>query len=102
MGKFINTSYTTAVNDVSNTVKTLLNNPYYMWTDKKPTLVTYYPINMERSTLDQAARIPYADVGEHSPIRYDRIKNFVIYGYTASSEPYFSIIRSVISSATKS
>lgn len=80
MGKFINTSYTQAVEKVSETVKTFINNPYYMWTDKKPTLVTYYPINMERSTLDEAARIPYADVGEHSPIRYDRIKNFVIYG----------------------
>lgn len=80
MGKFIDTSYTKSVDNVSETVKSLLNNPYYMWTDKKPTTVTYYHINAERSTLDKAAKIPYSDLGPQCPFRFNKITKFVLYG----------------------
>ena len=80
MGKFIDTSYTKAVDNVSETVKSLLNNPYYMWSDKKPTTVTYYHINAEKSSLDQAAQIPYSDLGPRCPFRFNKITKFVLYG----------------------
>lgn len=80
MGKFINTEYTQAVEKISDTVKTFLDNPYYMWNDKKPTITTYYHINMEKSTMDESLRIPYNDVGRDSPFKYDRIDNFIMYG----------------------
>lgn len=80
MGRFIDTSYTEAVKDVTSTVKSLLNNPYYLYNDKKPTTVTYYNINSERSTLDEAARISYSDLGPNCSLRYNRIKDFVVYG----------------------
>ena len=78
MGKFIDTAYTQAVDNVSETVKSLLNNPYYMWTEKKPTTVTYYHINAEQSTLDQAAKIPYSDLGPRCPFRFNKITKFVV------------------------
>ena len=80
MGKFIDTSYTRSIDNVSETVKSLLNNPYYMWSDKKPTIVTYYHINAEKSTTDQAAGIPYADLGPQCPFRFNKISKFVLYG----------------------
>ena len=80
MGKFINTEYTKAIDKISDTVKTLLNNPYYMWNDKKPTITTYYHINAERSTMDETLRIPYNDTGKDSPFRYNKIQKFVMYG----------------------
>ncbi len=80
MGKFITTQYADAINDVTETVKTFLNNPYYLFTDKKPTLVTYYNLNCEKSTLDEAARINYSDLGPNCPLRYNRITDFVVYG----------------------
>ena len=80
MGKFINTAYTNAIEDVSGTIKSLLNNPYYMWNDKKPTLVTYYHINAEMSTLDEASGLNYSDLGPNCPFRYNKIEKFVLYG----------------------
>lgn len=80
MGKFINTNFSDAVNNVTETVRTFLNNPYYLFNDKKPTLVTYYNINGEKSTLDEGARINYSDLGDNCPLRYNRITDFVVYG----------------------
>ena len=80
MGKFINTNYTDAIVNVSGTIESLLNNPYYMWNDKKPTIVTYYHINEEQSTLDEGAGFNYSDLGPNCPFRYNKIEKFVIYG----------------------
>ena len=80
MGKFINTNYTDAIENVSGTIESLLNNPYYMWNDKKPTIVTYYHINAEQSTLDEGAKFNYSDLGPNCPFRYNKIEKFVVYG----------------------
>ena len=80
MGKFVTTNYSETINSVTETVKTFLNNPYYLFTDKKPTMVTYYNLNCEKSTLDEAARINYSDLGPNCPLRYNRITDFVVYG----------------------
>ena len=80
MGKFVDTQYTSAIDNVSSTVESLLNNPYYMWNDKKPTLVTYYHINAEQSTLDEASGMNYSDLGPNCPFRYNQIDKFVLYG----------------------
>lgn len=80
MGKFIDTSYTEAINNVTGTITSLLNNPYYMWNDKKPTMVTYYHINAEQSSLDESSGMNYSDLGPNCPFRYNEIENFVLYG----------------------
>ena len=51
-----------------------------MWNDKKPTLVTYYHINAEMSTLDEASGMNYSDLGPNCPFRYNKIGKFVLYG----------------------
>ena len=80
MGKFIDTQYTKIIDNISDTVKTFLNNPYYQWNDKKPTIVYYCNINTEMSTLDEGARIIYSNLGPDCPLRYNLIKDFVVYG----------------------
>lgn len=80
-GKFTNTQqYIQTVNSLVNTINDKLNNPYYKFTDKKPTVVTYYKINKERTTLDEASGLAYQSVGNVSPIKYNRINNFLLYG----------------------
>ena len=81
MGKFINTGYTDTLNKIGEVSSTLINNPYPMWSDKKATPVTYYHINADRSTLDEAGKFIYSDLTINCPLRYDEIKDMVIYGF---------------------
>ena len=60
--------------------KDRLKNPYYTQTDKKATIVTYYNINKAKSTLDEGLKIEYSRLGKDSPLRFNRIHNFFIYG----------------------
>lgn len=83
-GKFINTStaYSDLIAGASNTIKNLLDNPYYLYTDKKASACTYYNINTTMTTLDEATRGNYSEISAHSPLRFNKIKNFYIYGVT--------------------
>lgn len=80
MGRFSNTTYKDTVESIVSSVKETLNNPYYLWANKSPTIVDYYNINRKASTLDEGSIIEYAQNGSQSPLRYNRIKDFVIYG----------------------
>ena len=80
MGRFSNTTYKDTVESIVSSVKETLNNPYYLWANKSPTIVDYYNINRKASTLDEGSVIEYAQNGSQSPLRYNRIKDFVIYG----------------------
>ena len=80
MGNFVNTKYKETINSISNITKDLLKNPYYLFTDKKGAMVVYYNINREKSTLDEAARIPYSDLGPNCPFRFNRITDYFLYG----------------------
>ena len=79
-GRFTNTTYTRTVDNLVKATKGVLNNPYYLYTDKKPTKVTYYKQNLERTTLDPDSGLNYSHIGQHSPIRFNKIENFYIYG----------------------
>ena len=83
-GKFFNTTtaYTQMVNQVAETMKGLLDNPYYLFTDKKASECTYYNINTTMTTLDEATRGNYSEIANNSPMRFNKIKNFLIYGAT--------------------
>jgi hypothetical protein len=59
----------------------LVNNPFYNWNDKKPILCTYYNINKDFSSLDPGSKIQYDNINDESPIRYNRIYDFVLYGF---------------------
>ena len=79
-GKFTNTTYSRTVDNLVKATKGILKNPYYLYTDKKPTKVTYYRQNLEKTTLDPDSGLNYAHVGEQSPIRFNKIEGFYIYG----------------------
>ena len=72
-GRFTNTKYTKTVDSLVQATKGVLNNPYYVFTDKKPTKVTYYRQNKTKTTLDPASGLNYSHVGEQSPIKFDKI-----------------------------
>lgn len=79
-GKFINTSQQDIFSNIINTTKSILNNPFYMFSDKKGSEATYYNINTTKSTLDEATRANYAELGSESPIRFNKVYNFLLYG----------------------
>lgn len=81
MGGFTNTNYRkTSESLVKGLQNRLQNNPYYLFIDKKPTVVTYWNINDKHSTLDQGDKEVYHQTGENTPLRYNKINNFQIYG----------------------
>lgn len=80
MGRFTNTTYKNTIDSIVTTSKEFINNPYYLWASKSPTIVDYYNINMKQSTLDEGSLIEYSTVGDYSPIRYNKIRDFVLYG----------------------
>lgn len=81
MGGFTNTNYRkTSESLVQGLQNRLQNNPYYLFIDKKPTVVTYWNINDKHSTLDQGDKEVYHQTGENTPLRYNKINNFQIYG----------------------
>lgn len=82
MGKILETTYHNTVERITNFQAALINNPFYSLSDKKPTIVTYYNINKEASTLDQGSKISYDNIGENSPIRFNKIEDFLLYGFS--------------------
>ena len=80
MGKFINTEHRDNIDGLVTGLKEIMNNPYYKWNDKTGTAVVYFNQNKEATTLDQAAKLYYADVGLDSPIKYNMIEDFMLYG----------------------
>ena len=80
MGTFSNTNYSKTVDSLVKGSQKRLDNPYYIFSDKKPTTVTYYNINIKKSTLDQGTRNTYDHIGENSPLRFNKIEEFQLYG----------------------
>lgn len=80
MSNFNNTSYSATFNNLLKGATKRLNNPYYLFNDKRPTIVTYWNINDKKSTLDTGSRQTEMQLTKDSPLRYNRIDNFIIYG----------------------
>lgn len=80
-GKFTNTTYTNVTNKLVEATKGILNNPYYKYSDKKPTPVKYWKQNLEKTTLDEASGLNYNHIGDQSPIKFNKINNFYLYGF---------------------
>ena len=65
-GKFINTDQKITFDTLADNMKDLLNNPYYQFSDKKGTICQYYNINTTKTTLDEATRGNYSEIGRAS------------------------------------
>ena len=87
-GHFINTDRKGVLtqhaisNTINDLVKTILHNPYYLYSDKKASKVTYYNLNTTMTTLDESTRGNYGEISAESPLRFNKINNFYIYGFT--------------------
>lgn len=81
-GKFIHT--TNLKQDMpdllTQTVKDRLNNPYYLFNNLDGSTCTYYNLNTTMTTLDEATRANYSEISANSPLRFNKINNFLIYG----------------------
>ena len=69
MGQFSNTvnssSYSNTITDLTSGYQDrLAKNPYYKFTDKKPTKVTYWNTNNTMSTYDQGTQQNYDQLSE--------------------------------------
>lgn len=88
MGKFTDVKYTNTVDSLVSATKSKLNNPYYKFSDQRPTKVTYYSQNIEQSTLDEASGLHGSHIGNDSPFTFNKITNFLIYGIERISTEY--------------
>lgn len=79
-GKFINTTHSDNISKLVQTAKDIIKNPYYLWSNKTATIVTYYNINTEMTTLDEGFKNIIAETGKDSSVWYNVIKNFYLYG----------------------
>lgn len=82
MGKFTNSSYVDELDSLQTGFKeNILDNPFYKYNAVPESIVTYYSLDKENSTLDEAANNieTYIDRAD-SPIKYRKIENFIIYG----------------------
>lgn len=61
-------------------VKTILNNPYYLFNDKTASIATYYNLNTTMTTLDEATRSNYSNLSANSPLRFNKITGFYLFG----------------------
>lgn len=80
MGKFSDTKYVKTIDSLVEATNDKLKNPYYVFADRKPTKVIYYNQNVEKSTLDEASGLYGAHVGTDSPFKFNKIKDFLLYG----------------------
>lgn len=82
-GKFItNNDRVETTNAITNIAHDLLNNPYYLFSDKKASVCNYFNLNTTMTTLDEATRGNYGEISAESPLRYNEIIGFLIYGIT--------------------
>lgn len=77
---FSNTSYSDTVSALLGDMQKFVKNDYYKFSDKPPTPVEYYHINKHASTLDEGSKLAFADIGKDSPLRFNLIHGFMLYG----------------------
>ena len=85
-GRFINTNRQgkitqgTISNSINTAVQNILNNPYYLYSDKRGTECTYFNINTTMTTLDESTRGNFGEISPESPFRYNQINGLFLYG----------------------
>ena len=80
MAKFINTERKDTIQSLVEGFKDKLKNPYYVFSDKKPTITTYYNRNSDKSSVDQSTGLEYSALGKDSPVKYNKIHDMYLYG----------------------
>ena len=91
-GRFINTSSfkQQIPNVLADMAKNLLNNPYYLFNTASKSSSTYFNLNTTMTTLDEADRSNYGEISAESPLRYNKINGFLLFGVNRA-EPNLEI-----------
>lgn len=83
-GKFINTVQKDIITKLKNNNTEMLNNSYFTGVNnKRATLVDFFNVNTDATTLDEASKLSYNGTNEESPIRYDVIRDLFLYDVPA-------------------
>lgn len=80
-GRFTNNNQVIMLNTLVDTAKELVNNGFYEYSDKKGTVVDYWNTS-NKTTLDNATEGQFSYLGDNSPIRFNLIRDFILYGIT--------------------
>lgn len=64
----------------SSSINRLKSNPFYFFNQGNMTLVTFYNINKEHTTLDEELRNTNNFIGDASGLYFDKINDVVLYG----------------------
>jgi len=81
MTKFTNKKYTNTISNLIDGMNNRLKNPFYIHNDKQPpTPVDYYNQSSTQTSIDENLLQEYKDLGEDSPIKFNKIEDFILYG----------------------
>ena len=81
MAKFVKSNYSETINGLmSDANDRMVMNAHYMFNNLKPVQCTFYNIDKDASTYDQAVWNEASVIGPISPFKYNKIKNATLYG----------------------
>lgn len=78
-GKFINKSYVNAIDTLTKGTIDRVQNANYIYNNHKPVVSTWFNMNKEGTTFDEATRAEYVQLGKLSPIKFNQISDAVFY-----------------------
>ena len=76
----LNVTHTQMTQSLVDFQMDLLKNPFFLFNDKKGLPVEYYNLNTTQSQLDQGLKIPYANICPESPLRFNLVHDFYLFG----------------------
>ena len=68
------------INQNVNLAENRITSQYSTFLEQKPTFTTFYHVNTRRSTTDKGLKDIEGLIDTRSPIRYNKIYNFPLYG----------------------
>lgn len=77
---FTNVTYNEMVSSLAQNRVNQLANPFWKFNNLRPTKVRYWNLNSKKTSLDVGKKDTYDQLGPKSSLRYNRIKDFILYG----------------------
>lgn len=79
-GKFLNKRYVNTIDSLKKNTIDRVKNSNYIFNDSPPIIGIWFNMNKDATTFDEGTGAEYSPLGTHSPIRYNKIINAVVYG----------------------
>ena len=81
MGKILSTTYKDTVQNITGFYNDLVNNPFYLFNGQKPVVCIYYNQDKTLTSMDPGSKLIMDNIGSESPLRFNRIYDFLLYGF---------------------